>query len=56
MGKRALCNTAYGVLGLSNQLIASEINITVESLQKNQKQFASRRKESPPLGPGSCLY
>ena len=26
-----------------------------ESLQNNRKQFASRRKGSPPLGPGSCL-
>ena len=29
--------------------------ITAKSLQKSRKQFASRRKRSPPLEPGSCL-
>ena len=30
-------------------------NIKANSLQKNKKQFTSRRKRSPPLTPGSCL-
>ena len=34
--------------------IIENIN-TVKSLQKIRKQFANRRKRSPPLDPGSCL-
>ena len=41
---------------LGKALIISVKNInTVESLEKNRKQFASKRKGSPLLGPGSCL-
>ena len=41
---------------LGKALIISVGNInTVESLQKNIKQIATRRNGSPSLGPGSCL-
>ena len=48
-----LCPQGFWSLKSANSI--GNIN-TAESQQKNRKQFTSRRKGSPPLGPGSFLF
>ena len=54
-GHRAGTPSRFCIGSLKSVNSVGNIN-KAKSLQKNRKHFASRRKGSSPLGPGSCLY